>query len=443
MLSQSAFNAFLKTLEEPPAYAKFILATTEKHRILPTILSRCQIFDFRRIGIEDISLQLARVAQSEGVNADPRALHIIAQKADGAMRDALSMFDQLVSFEGTELSYKTVIENLNVLDYDYYFRTVDALLEADISTVLNLIDEILGNGFDGQHFIIGLSEHFRNLLVSRDAATLRLLESGESLKEQYALQSGKSSVDFILNALEVANRCDLNYKNSNHKRLFLELSLLQMIPGNMVVKTAQESLPLTVKSAPAPVSPAAKASYQTPTKAPSPVKANETPQAKVSTPSSPAPSRPPLAGTISIKKALEQEPVKKDELLTEDDQTHMPISDFTPEELENAWKEFLEPLIGSNPVFANGLLKYMPEKDGFKAVYRVDNKILATHNETYNLLGFLKRKLNNYKITLEPRVLESDKGESVYTDREKYEKLAGKNQYLRDFKEKFNLEIEF
>ncbi len=228
MLSAAAFNAFLKTLEEPPAYAKFILATTEKHKILPTILSRCQIFDFRRIGVEDIAHHLAWVAENEHVNADPDALHIIAQKADGGLRDALSMFDQLVSFAGDRLTYKQVIDNLNVLDYDYYFRITDFILEGNISRTLLTVNEIIDNGFDGQHFITGLGNHLRNLLVCRDEETVGLLETSANIRNLYLNQSTACRPDFLLKALDLSNNCDLSYKTSNNKRLHLEIALLQL-----------------------------------------------------------------------------------------------------------------------------------------------------------------------------------------------------------------------
>ncbi len=228
MLSTAAFNAFLKTLEEPPPYVKFILATTEKHKILPTILSRCQIFDFRRISVEDIAHHLAFVATSENVEADPDALHIVAQKADGGLRDALSMFDQLVSFAGNKLTYKQVIENLNVLDHDYYFKITDYILQGNISQTLLTINEIIDNGFDGQHFIIGLGQHFRSLLVSQDQETVQLLETSSNIRNLYLKQSSACNAAFLVKVLEINNQCDLDYKISNNKRLHLEIALMQM-----------------------------------------------------------------------------------------------------------------------------------------------------------------------------------------------------------------------
>src|ERR1700744_1650540 len=228
MLSQAAFNAFLKTLEEPPHYAIFILATTEKHKILPTILSRCQIFDFNRIRVEDMASHLASIAKKEKISYEPDGLHIIAQKADGGLRDALSMFDQIVSFSDGNVTYRTVIDNLNILDYDYYFSIIDSLLKEDTAGTLLLFDEILAKGFDGSHFISGLSEHFRNLLVSKDTTTLKLLEVSEGIKAKYLKQSQASSVSLMLSAMNIANQCDLSYKLSKNQRLQVELALLKM-----------------------------------------------------------------------------------------------------------------------------------------------------------------------------------------------------------------------
>ena len=228
MLSQSAFNAFLKTLEEPPAHAIFILATTEKHKIIPTILSRCQIFDFKRIGVVDIKNYLKKIADQENIIADDDALHIIAQKADGALRDALSIFDRVVSFSGDNLTRQAVAENLNVLDYDSYFKTTDLIIKNDIPQLLITYNEILAKGFDGHHFIAGLASHFRDLLVSKDNTTVDLLEVGENTKKQYIEQSTNSNLSFLLQAIELANDCDLKYKTSKNQRLLVELTLMQL-----------------------------------------------------------------------------------------------------------------------------------------------------------------------------------------------------------------------
>ncbi len=228
MLSSQAFNSFLKTLEEPPKHAIFILATTEKHKIIPTILSRCQIFNFNRIGIADITGYLNYVADKEGVRTQSEALNVIAQKADGAMRDALSIFDQIVSFSGKEFTYQDVISNLNVLDYDYYFRLIDHFLKNEVANSLMIFDEILNNGFDGHHFINGLAVHFRNLLVCKDLVTVQLLEVGGEIKERYKAQAASCESGFLLNALEISNECDVQYKTSQNKRLLVELALIRI-----------------------------------------------------------------------------------------------------------------------------------------------------------------------------------------------------------------------
>lgn len=228
MLSAQAFNAFLKTLEEPPKHAIFILATTEKHKIIPTILSRCQIFDFNRIGVEDIAKHLEFVAKSEGVEAEPEGLNVIAQKADGAMRDALSIFDQIVSFSGKTITYQDIITNLNVLDYDYYFQLVDQFLKNDVPQVLLIFNDILNHGFDAHHFITGLSGHFRDLLVCKDPGTVKLLKVGRETKERYRTQAQIADSTFLLEALQISNDCDYRYKLSQNKRLLVELALIRI-----------------------------------------------------------------------------------------------------------------------------------------------------------------------------------------------------------------------
>lgn len=239
MLSQAAFNAFLKTLEEPPPYAIFILATTEKHKIIPTILSRCQVFDFRRITVGDMVLHLKSICSMEHIEAEEDALHIIGQKADGALRDALSIFDRITSFSGKKIRYEDVIENLNVLDYDYYFQMTDALLAEDAPAILNLFDQILRKGFEPDVFVNGLSEHLRNILVCKDEATLALLEVGESLRERYRKQAAMTPAAFLLTALNISNDCDVNFKMARHKRLHVEMALLKMCYINRAVKAAQ------------------------------------------------------------------------------------------------------------------------------------------------------------------------------------------------------------
>jgi DNA polymerase-3 subunit gamma/tau len=241
MLSQGAFNAFLKTLEEPPSYCKFILATTEKHKILPTILSRCQIFDFRRISIEVIVNHLKHICRLENIEAEEDALHIIAQKSDGGMRDALSMFDRLSSFAGGRLTYDSVLKNLNVLDYDYFFKVTDGLLTEDLSALMGYLSEVLGRGFEGDDFILGLCEHFRNLLFAKNVDTLSLMEVSETLKRRYLDQTNLASNSFLINCLHLGNQCDVNYKQSKNKRLSVELALIKMCYVNSTIEAAEAS----------------------------------------------------------------------------------------------------------------------------------------------------------------------------------------------------------
>src|SRR3954468_4716448 len=228
MLSTAAFNAFLKTLEEPPKHAKFILATTEKHKIIPTILSRCQVFNFNRIKTEDISNHLAYMAGEEKVKFEPEALHVIAQKADGGLRDACSIFDQMVAFTGNNLTYKQVVDNLHVLDYDYYFKITDAFLEQRLPEIMLIFDDILKKGFDAHNFLIGLGEHLRNLLVSKDPQTVTLLEISDSLKQRFAIQSQRCSLPFLLKALSLISKTDVNYKSAKNQRLLIEMALMQL-----------------------------------------------------------------------------------------------------------------------------------------------------------------------------------------------------------------------
>ena len=249
MLSANAFNAFLKTLEEPPHYAIFILATTEKHKIIPTILSRCQIFDFRRIPVDNIVAHLASICATEQITADANGLHIIAQKSDGGLRDALSMFDRMVSYAGNHLSYNDVLQNLNVLDFDYFFRVTDSVLAQDISGTLTIFDTILKSGFEGDDFMLGLGEHIRNLLVCKDNRTIKLLEVSGDLKERYETQSNLAPLSFILNALKLINDCDIHYKTAKNKRLTVELTLTKLcyIKDAVAIASSHGSAPSEAK----------------------------------------------------------------------------------------------------------------------------------------------------------------------------------------------------
>jgi DNA polymerase-3 subunit gamma/tau len=246
MLSNAAFNAFLKTLEEPPAYAKFILATTEKHKIIPTILSRCQIFDFNRIQLKDISQHLAKIAVKETITFEQEALDTIALKADGGLRDALSMFDLIVTFSSdNNITYQNTIKNLHILDYDYYFKVTDALLAENVADNLLIFDEILRNGFDGHNFIVGLAEHFRNLMVCKDAVTVKLLQVSENIEKKYLEQAAKASISFLMTALHIANQNDMQYKSSKNHRLHVEMALMKLAHINAALNLSKTLIATT------------------------------------------------------------------------------------------------------------------------------------------------------------------------------------------------------
>lgn len=480
MLSPSAFNAFLKTLEEPPAYAKFILATTEKHKILPTILSRCQIFDFRRISVEDIAHHLDYVAHSEHIEAEPEALHIIAQKADGGLRDALSMFDQLVSYAGNKLTYKQVIENLNVLDYDYYFKITDFILAGDITHCLLTINEIIENGFEGQHFITGLGEHLRNLLVSKDRATLQLLETTGSVKEQYKVQSDRCSVQFLLEALRINNEIDINYKTSNNKKLYLEIGLMQLC--RLSIPTPQTSTPQTSTLQP----PATQASAPQTPQAPTP--GDSTPQSSISkdsvSPTSvpqqqakPASSTQPgthaekgslineseqaypvenktnpvatfsglnLAGLMTGKKPSQaDQSAEKQEEAPGESFGKEPVSQGS---LLKVWPAMVQSLSEELPLLQNTLLWKNPELLENSGI-RVFIENTLQQDEIYKNRGeitlYLRKALKNDALFIETQIVESVDGERrPYTDTEKYEYVVKKAPAVRDLKEQMGLELE-
>ncbi|MBE0648529.1 MAG: DNA polymerase III subunit gamma/tau [Bacteroidales bacterium] len=450
MLSASAFNAFLKTLEEPPAYAKFILATTEKHKILPTILSRCQIFDFRRITVDDIAAHLQYVAGQEQINASEDALHIIAQKADGAMRDALSIFDQLVSFAGHELTYETVLENLNVLDYEYYFGITGMILGNNVAGVLLILNEILEKGFDGQHFLIGFGEHIRNLLVCKDAATVKLLETAPNIRQRYQEQAAVCSPDLLLKILDINNRCDLNYRISNNKRLHLELALMQMCTLNQEKKSADPgSRTETKRSSAEPIpDPGLHKAKASAAPAPAPTPAPQPPPSSSSSPSS-SPTKPKdygdhPTGTISIKAGVK--PDAKTEVADESAEKNRPASSFSEEELKIHWEAFAAGLTTDFPHLATTLTSRKPSlKEEWTIEFEVDNRILEEelNQKRSELLEFLRRTLDNYQITLQTRIQENAVERKPYTDKEKFEKMAEKNPALNKLKEQLDLDIEY
>ena len=470
MLSKDAFNAFLKTLEEPPAYAKFILATTEKHKIIPTILSRCQIFDFKRITVEDIARHLAYVAQSEGVAAEPEALNIIAQKADGALRDALSIFDQMVSFSGKTITYKDVIDNLNVLDYDYYFQIVDHILQGNTSDILLLLNDIISKGFEPQHFVSGMGNHLRSLLVSKDPITLQLLEVSEQLKQRYMNQSQACSLPFLVKALEINNQCDIDYRSANNKRLHLEIALLKMCslcsgaltmptPQAQPVQVAQNRPATQQPTQPAPsVAPVQQPKVQQPqpTKVPEPVtpvppqKVEEPvqkPQPTSAAPTPAAPSNPSATATpvvrprgttssISVSQALQKAEQKGDEVEETWD------TPFTQEQLTEAWADFVTRYKTISPSFAAAIGTYTPKLGPkFEIHFSVDNLLFEQDTEGMTALKHhLKNRLHNNQFELKPEVLDRPTEVEAYTDKDKFEKMVEERPFLRTLQTELKLE---
>ena len=443
MLSTAAFNAFLKTLEEPPAYAKFILATTEKHKIIPTILSRCQIFDFKRITIEDIEKHLAHVAQMEGIHAEPEALNIIAQKADGALRDALSIFDQMVSFSGKDITYKAVIENLNVLDYDYYFRIVDDVLQGNTSDILLIVNDIISKGFEPQHFITGMGNHLRSLLVSKDAATTQLLEVSEQLRQRYVQQSSRCSLPFLVKALDINNQCDLDYRNASNKRLHLEVNLMKMCALNQQTL----SMPNPTQGGMNPPQPAVSKPAPQPQPQPTPEpkpQPQPQPQPQPIPTLEPKPAEPAVtrqrprggASTISITNSMEQAAKMSEE---EEPTWDAP---FTQEQLEASWNDFVNKYKKISPNFAAGLGKYKPELKNEKEIhFHVDNKLFESDTEGMTALrSHLKNTLHNNQYNLIPEVMDKPAAIEAYTDKEKFEKLAEAHPELRKLQIELKLE---
>lgn len=419
MLSSAAFNAFLKTLEEPPSHAIFVLATTEKHKILPTILSRCQIFDFNRIRVEDIVEHLDYVAKSENIEADIDGLNVIAQKADGAMRDALSFFDQIVSFSGQKFSYKEVIENLNVLDYDYYFKLIDAFIENDYSKALLIFNDILNNGFDGHHFITGLSSHLRDLLVCKDAETVELLEVGANIRERYKEQAQKCSIEFLFNALNISNACDLSYKTSKNQRLHVELALVQM--SKITEEKKNDQLSETKKKEPEK-------------------KKNKAAEEQNEEKTEPKPH------TFSIKKALNGDIIQKNgnqNADNQDAQKEAVVTQFSKEQLEKAWKDFADNL--GNPRMRTTLTCRVPLlQDNFVIEFELPSSIAEesfTKEVRDDLIVFLRKELKNDKVDVKTKLSKKTVTRKPYTQKDKYKYLLGKNPKLAKLQQDFNLDF--
>lgn len=446
MLSTAAFNAFLKTLEEPPAHAIFILATTEKHKIIPTILSRCQIYDFNRIRIPDTVEHLRYVAASEGITAEDAALGVIAQKADGAMRDALSIFDQVVSFCGTNVTYQDVIANLNVLDYDYYFRTVDALLASKIPEALMIFDTILSKGFEGQHFIDGLATHMRNVMVSKDAETISLLEVSDSIAERYKQQAAQCDLAWIYKALEIANDCDLAYREARNKRLLVEITLIRIagLTTELVSKKDKPELPLISAVAPIPVVSDEIKQATAPSYAPH---RTETTIQHAST--VPQPAKMPVApirkqavmlnkislNTESGPQNVGNKPTDgiRVETTQQPQQEAKPVvttpTQYSTEELLTAWRLYAR-TIEKEAHTTNTMLNFLPQKNStnevcVKVVNSVQVEALQYHKKRIEY--FLAKELHNETIVLKIEIDDSITKNEAFTPDEKLRHMRNNN----------------
>ncbi|SRX73611.1 DNA polymerase III subunit gamma/tau [Aequorivita antarctica] len=495
MLSSAAFNAFLKTLEEPPKHAIFILATTEKHKIIPTILSRCQIFDFRRIGVRDIKEHLADVAKAEGIEAEDDALHIIAQKADGALRDALSIFDRVVSFAGKNLTREAVTENLNVLDYTWYFQVTDLLLENNIPQVLVTYNDILSKGFDGHHFIMGLASHFRDLLVCKNQETIDLLEVGEQVKAMYFEQSQKTNQQFLIDGIDIANTCDLKYKNSQNQRLLVELCLMQLasltfqgekknsnsdrfvIPPSYFKseKIISEKITSAGSIAPKPLKKVEieveenKVSEPSETistennssentisetnKADKPLVSqkfssesedNGEPQKVIERPQILAERNAKKVSALSLKSIQKKQEIKQEMVANQPDAENLPVNDFSEEDMQAAWTEYTTSIESDGKFnLLSHLTMGVPKLDGSIIHLEFPNQTIKTEVERakYELLGFLREKLQNYNIDLDITVNETAEKKYAYTTREKFEKMKEMNPLIEKLRKEFDLDI--
>lgn len=479
MLSQAAFNAFLKTLEEPPAHAIFILATTEKHKIIPTILSRCQIFDFNRIKVDDIAQHLLGIAQKEGIDAEEEALHVIAQKAEGALRDALSIFDQIVSFSGNKMTYQNVIDNLNILDYDYYFKATDFILANEIADLLLLFDDILNRGFDGHLFINGLASHFRNLLVCLDGKTVNLLEVGKSVKEKYFEQAKKTDLSFLMQALDICRQCDTQYKSSKSQRLLVELSLMQLasITANDL-QTVEKKKPSIIppppfkegneeKTTSTPEKKVETSVDKTLTSSQSKEEADETAPAPTNESSNQTKSETSSNGktlsraeklaklkekkaktsTLSIQQ-LTQEEKAKQQAEAQEAFTSDLREPFTQEQFNEVWSGLAQRIKKSNEegntIIYSAMIGHPATlKEDFKIHLLVDNKSQAEelNIKKTDIHNYLRKKLRNGAIELEVEIIKNPKLRKAYTAEEKFNELAEENPSLLDLKRALDLEF--
>tara|TARA_Y100000991_G_scaffold68838_2_gene51509 strand:+ start:7410 stop:9101 length:1692 start_codon:yes stop_codon:yes gene_type:complete len=446
MLSKSAFNAFLKTLEEPPPHAKFILATTEKHKIIPTILSRCQIFDFKRVNNEDIVKNLRYVAKSENIEVEDEALFLIAEKSDGALRDSLSIFDRLVSFSDSKLTYNDVVDHLNVLDYQYYFKITEQLITNDISSLIVTFNEIIDNGFDGQHFINGLSEHLRKLLLCQHKQTVNLFSVNDSLKEKYLNQSEITDVKFLVEALKLTNTCDLQYKSSNNKRLLVEICLMQVSSINFQDITKKKSKNFIVSSSNKKANDLKLLDKELSIKEDSSIKKESQDlisKIKLDDVSQISNDEQlPKSKTISILSSLTQESVLDNKKTIKTNSEN-----FSNDDLIAGWNEmkaYFSENKKTNLVLALDVEDPVLQQD-FKIEITLSNtsQVELVQDEKMNILDFLRKKMNNDFIDLNFKVNEINKEDIPYTNSDKFKKMYEKNKNLEILGQKLGLDPDY
>lgn len=447
MLSQQAFNAFLKTLEEPPHYVKFILATTEKHKIIPTILSRCQIFDFNRIKIKDIVLQLKKICKNEGVECEDEALHLISQKADGAMRDALSIYDRITSFSGKKITAKDVIENLNILDYEYYFKITDAFLTEDVAACFMLFDDVVNKGFDGDTFINGLAEHFRNLLVCKDENTLGLIDTSDTVLERYKNQSEIVPASFLLSALNILNSADVNYRASKNKRLHVELALMKLVYMYRAVSSSQfvEKKTPDLKAEPEKKSPPAIQQIKN-----EPV---EKPQTEFVQKKSEPKQIITEGETVVIPKKSELRSSVKKELNTDEEVSmQVPVVEDTqpisPELFFIVWKKYADLIRQDHQRIAITM--------DHAEVSILENNLIEIKLDSSIELNLIKDMLseirsfiaeavenNQFELSFKVDTAKNERTKRPYTTQEKYKKMEEKNPLIRELKNTLGLELDY
>ena len=460
MLSTAAFNAFLKTLEEPPPYAKFILATTERHKILPTILSRCQVFDFHRISIESAVSQLKKIIVNEGIVAEEEALHVIAQKADGAMRDALSIFDRIVSFSGKTITYKNVIDNLNILDYDYYFRAVDMMLAKDLPGLLLLFDDILAKGFDPQHFLSGFSVHLRNVMMCKHPNTLKLLEVAQSISIRFMQQSQQCSTSLLLNGLNLLNKCELEYKSSKNNRLHVELTLMKLSHIQSVIdlklgeadtkkkNSLGNHIPVSHNQTIPPIDVQPQIIVEETTLEPIVV-------AKVIDEPIKSTFLKPIGGSSGMTKLekLRQQvttptlPIENTETISEVViESTVLDSEFSEEQLKHVWNLYIEKLVESGKKSLISIYKVVVIKlianSTIELILSSQHEKEMIDEDRINITQFLRGKLNNRSIDLTFTVNSTITPFKAFTAEDKFKLMSEKNPELLALRQTFGLELE-